>query len=165
MKQFVFVLVGSVCLLAAPPAQAQIGIGPHVGWSDEFDLGIGARAEFGLANVFSIEEGVLSNLFGVASGTYFFWSCPSGVSCSYFEVNPNAALPVPLGETLISYFGSGLHVGRWSVGDGSGTEVGLNILAGLKFPVAERNAFAEGKFGLAGAEHFTLWVGMLLGRR
>jgi tripartite-type tricarboxylate transporter receptor subunit TctC len=74
MKKFVFVLVGSVCLLAAPPAQAQIGIGPHVGWSDEFDLGI---AEAGAHHV--------PGAGGVVAGNHVHnVASPDGLTIGFF---------------------------------------------------------------------------------
>lgn len=168
MKKLMFMMVGFVGLIGPKPVQAQVSFGPQLAWSDAVDLGLGARVEFGLAKLFGIEDGVFADLYGSASGTYFFPDCP-GSSCHLVELNPNAVVPFEIDASVTPFVGAGLHLARakWSVRDasvsGTETDVGLNILGGIKFPVANLSGFAEGKFGLSGADHFTLSAGVLFG--
>lgn len=170
MKKLMFMVAAFMCLIGVQTGQAQVSFGPQLAWSDAVDLGLGARVEFGLADLFGIEDGVFANLYASASGTYFFPECP-GSSCSLVELNPNAVVPFEMDATVTPFVGAGLHLARskWSVPDASisdtDTDVGLNILGGIKFPIGNLGGFAEGNFGISGAEHFTLSAGVLFGDR
>lgn len=172
MRTFVlamFALAGSALL--AQPAQAQVDFGPQIAWGDDTDFGVGGRIDFGIGNAFGVDDGPFANLFGSAAATYFFVDCPSNADCSYFEIDGNLAVPFTLeGNSLRPYAGAGIHVARWSVDfDGVGipgadvddTEVGLNLLGGIFFPISDLDGFVQGKFGLAGAEQFVLSAGIL----
>lgn len=158
--------------LLATPAEAQVSFGPQVAWGDDTDLGVGARAEFGLADAFGITEGPFAELYGMGTATYFFMDCgggfgSDGVDCSYIEFNANGAVPFELEGSATPYAGAGLHLGRVSVSGGgfssSDTEIGLNLLGGVKFPLGGLQGFGEAKLGLGGADQFVLAGGVLFG--
>lgn len=163
----------ALALFAATPAQAQIAFGPQVSWGSDSDLGVGARVEVPIGYMVTADDrSVLAGLKLIASGDYFFLDCdnPFGgaeIDCSYIEINANGAVPLPL-EGFSPYVGGGLNVALVSVDvegcadcGGSDTEVGLNVLGGLNFPLGGMNAFAEGRFELGGGEQFVLSAGIL----
>jgi hypothetical protein len=157
------VLLGCSALLLAVPSvvQAQVSFGPQLSWGSDSDLGVGARAVIGLPQV-------RPGLEAIISGDYFFIDC-GGADCSWIEVNANAAIPVPLSPTLNTYVGAGLNIARVSVdvgppfGSVSNTEIGINVLGGLKFPAGTVTPFAEARFSIGGGEQFVLTGGVLLG--
>lgn len=160
-KTLLTLAVTAVLALSAGQADAQLRFGGQLSFGSESDFGIGARTEFGL-------ESLYENLFGIASLDYFFIDCPSSASCSYIELNANAALPIPLeGSPLNPYVGAGLHLARAavSVGDisNSDSEIGLNLLAGSKFPAEGRRwtPFAELRLGISGGEQLVISGGIL----
>jgi opacity protein-like surface antigen len=159
----------------ASAAQAQ-RFGPQLSWSDDFDFGLGARVEIPFEGLFT-DEGPFSRTFGIGSFDYFFPDCDFTIEetefdCSYWELNANLAVPIAA-SGIDPYAGAGLNVARLSydydsddfpdVEVGSDTEIGLNLLAGLRFPVGGLAAFLEGRFEISGGEQFVLTGGVLLG--
>lgn len=155
--------------LAAQPAAAQAQFGVQGSYSDDFDFGVGARAQFDLGSAID-PEGPLSQLTGVVSFDYYFPDCDPA-DCSFFELNGNALYPLDFGEGFSPYVGGGLHFARVSaevdtgfgVEEASDNEVGLNALGGASFGLGTLEAFAEAKIELAGAEQFVLTFGVLFG--
>jgi hypothetical protein len=155
--------------LTAQPAAAQAQFGVQGNYSDDFDFGIGARAQFDLGSAID-PEGPLADLMGVVSFDYYFPDCDPA-DCSFFEVNGNALYPLDFGEGFTPYVGGGLHLARASaeidtgfgVEDASDTEIGLNALGGALFGLGTLDAFVEAKIELAGAEQFVLTFGVLFG--
>ncbi|HET7276313.1 MAG TPA: hypothetical protein VFI91_14180 [Longimicrobiaceae bacterium] len=156
-KRTLFAALAALAMVVATeaPAAAQAQFGAQVSYAEDFDLGIGARAQFGLAQL-----GV-ENLFGIASVDYFFPDCGAG-DCNYIELNANGAISLPE-VGLPIYAGGGLNVAHASFGDFSNTEVGLNILGGVQFPDAlgALTPFAEARFELSGGEQFLITGGIL----
>ena len=165
----------AAALFVAAPAQAQIAFGPQVSWGSDSDLGVGARVEVPVGGMITGDsESVLAALKFIGSGDYFFVDCgdSENVDCSWIELNANAAVPLPL-EGFSPYVGGGLNFTMVSVEfddevcpagadcDSSNSEVGLNVLGGLSFPLGGMNAFAEGRFELGGGEQFVLSAGIL----
>ena len=177
MKRWATLAVGIGLLIAAQPIQAQFSFGPQLAWGDDTDFGIGGRLDFDLAGPLAIDDGPFQNLFGSATASYYFWDCGSSVpdttDCGFIEFNGNAGVPFTIEDSALEgYLGTGLHVARFSVDHGgavdesplfSDTEIGLNLLAGMKFPLSDLTGFVEGKFGLVGAEQFVLSAGILFG--
>jgi opacity protein-like surface antigen len=163
----VFGAAAAALALTAGSAEAQ-RFGPSISWSDDFDLGIGARMEYDLPNLFT-SEGPFSRTFLIASFDYFFPDCAS-VDCSFWQLNGNFAVPITA-TNLNPYAGAGIGIARASVSfDGIGsasssnTEVGLNLLGGLQFRMGSLNAFSEAWLQLGGGEQFGLTFGLLFGR-
>lgn len=161
MKKWTFLLAGLACLIGAQPAQGQISLGPQLGWSNDWDLGLGARVELGLANTLGIQNGPFANLYGTASGTYFWWRS----FWSLIELNPNVAVPFEIGRSLTPFVGTGLQLTRFRIRSDVETDVGLNILGGVKYPVFGLTSFAEAKVVLGGNRDFTISGGVLFGGR
>jgi len=152
--------------LGASQAQAQ-AIGVQGSWGSDSDLGVGARLEYNLPNLIS-STGPLANTFLIGSFDYFFMDCPEGLDCGWMEGNLNLAVPVGT-SSLRPYAGAGLNVAVVKVSvDGfdaseSATEVGLNVLGGLRFNLGGLSTYGEGRFELGGGEQFVLTFGVLLG--
>ena len=152
----------------AAPAQAQVAFGVHANYAEDFDLGVGARAQSSLGN-FMDADSPLAALTGVVSFDYYFPDC-GGADCSYLELNGNVQYPLDMGENFAPYVGGGLNVARMSFdfgefagGDSSNTEIGLNALGGASFDLGGFDVFAEAKIELGGGEQFVLTFGTLLG--
>lgn len=155
--------------LAAQPAAAQVQVGVQGSYSDDYDFGVGGRLQFDLGSAID-PEGPLSQLEGAVSLDVYFPDCDP-LDCTFFELNGNALYPLSFGQGFSPYVGGGLHFARTSVEvdtglgveDVSDTGIGLNLLGGAKFQVGALAAFGEAKLELAGAEHFSLTFGVLLG--
>jgi hypothetical protein len=152
------VFVGlTVLAVSAGAAQGQ-RFGAQVSWADDTDLGIGARLEYDIGASLA-EEGTLSRTYLIGSFDYF---PDCGQECSYFEFNGNLAVPVS-SATLNPYVGTGLNMGRISVGDASDTQFGLNLLGGLKFAISRLASFAEARLELKDESQLVLTFGVMLG--
>lgn len=180
MTRWVALALGLAMAFVSVPAQAQVTFGPQLVWGDDTDFGVGGRVDFDLAGPLAITDGLFQDLFGSATASYFFWDCDLGgdpgvaPDCGFIELNGNAAVPFTIEDSsVLGYLGGGLHLARFSVdrngapfsefGVRSDTEIGLNILGGIKFPLAGLTGFVEGKFGLIGAEQFVFSAGFLIG--
>ena len=150
-------------IVAASAAAQQYGA--QLNFGTESDLGVGARAEFSLANKLS-KEGPLSQAFVIAAFDYYFMDC-AGLDCTYWEINPSLAVPMKAG-TMNAYVGAGINYASMTLtfpgfGEISDSQTGLNLLGGLKFPLAGQSAFAEARVGLGGGEQIALSFGFLFG--
>ncbi|MFO7895279.1 MAG: outer membrane beta-barrel protein [Longimicrobiales bacterium] len=155
----------------AQPAQAQVQFGAQANYADDFDFGIGARAQFDLGSMFEL-EGAMASLKGVVSGDFYFPDC-GDLDCSYMEINGNALYPIEMEGDLAPYVGGGLNIARFSAdytdpfsgttSSSSDTDVGLNALGGANFDLGSMAAFAEAKIELGGGEQFVLTFGVLFG--
>lgn len=161
------------CLVAAEPAQSQVRLGVQANYADDFDLGVGVRAQRHLAGLLE-EDSPMNVLTGIVSLDYYFPGFCSR-DCHYFELNGNVVHPLDLGEGWAPYVGGGLHLGRFGIEDGpvdgplgrfemSDTKIGLNAVGGAIFDLGGLDAFGEAKLGLGGWEHFVVRFGVLLGR-
>ncbi|HEU4995183.1 MAG TPA: hypothetical protein VFT29_10185 [Gemmatimonadaceae bacterium] len=151
--------------IGAASAEAQ-RFGGQLSWGSDSDVGVGGRAEFNMSNVLSTKE-PFSRAFIIAQFDYYFIDCPSGADCSYWELNPTLAIPIRA-TSLRPYVGAGLNIAHASVdiptlGGGSDTDTGINLLAGLKFNVGTADAFSEARISLGGGEQFALSFGFLFG--
>lgn len=165
------VSVFALSVLAAGTAQAQMKFGGQVLWADDVELGVGARVEIPFANKLS-KTGPLSQTFFIGQFDYFLDPCGdtagSGVDCSYFEINPGLAVPLKTTSDFRPYLGAGLNIARMSVdagtlGSTSDTEMGLNVLGGLKFLLGGMESFTEARISLGGGEQFAIQFGFLFG--
>lgn len=154
----------AVLAFGAANAEAQ-RFGGQVSWSDDMDLGVGARVELPVA---LSSEGILAGTYIIGSFDYFFPDCED---CTYFEFNGNFAAPIGT-SSLRPYVGAGLNVARFSVDidvpgfedSASNTEMGLNLLGGIKFGIGSLSSYAEARMELGGGEQFVLTFGVLFGR-
>lgn len=151
-------LMAGALMLFALPTQSHAQIGAQVSYGSDSDIGVGARFAFGMPTV-------RTGLEAIISADYFFPDCGD---CTWIEFNGNAALNLA-SKSLNPYVGAGLNVARVSVdvgtADASSTEVGLNLLGGLKFPGTSMTPFAEAKLTIGGSEQFVISGGILFGKR
>jgi hypothetical protein len=144
-------------LLVAPSAaSAQLDLGAQVNWAEDTDLGIGGRASLGLP--------ILQSAFElVGSFDYFF---PDNAALDYWEINANVLHAIPLqGSPIGVYVGTGLNVAHASLDtegiNGSDTQIGLNLLGGLRWNGAPVMLFGEVRWELEGGEQFVLTGGAM----
>jgi hypothetical protein len=161
-----FIAVALV-VVGASTAQAQ-RFGAQVSWGDDSDIGVGVRGEWDFANKLTT-TGAFSRAFIIGQFDYYFIDCPSGASCTYLEINPSLAVPFQMtGSTVKPYAGAGLRIGYSSVSAGgnsaSESDLGLNLLGGLKFGLGGMDAFTEARLGLGGdVQQLALSFGFMFG--
>lgn len=157
----VFAAMTAALVIGSAEAEAQ-AFGVQGNWGDDTDFGLGARLELGLPNLLTT-QGPFSNTYLIGSFDWFFPDCNE---CTYWEINANLAVPITA-TSIDPYAGAGLNIAHISVetgvGDVSDTEVGLNLLGGIRFDLGTLGAFTEGRFELGGGEQFVLTFGVLVG--
>lgn len=163
----------AAALFMAAPAQAQVAFGPQVSYGTDSDLGVGARVELPVGGMITQDAGsMMAGLKAIGSFDWFFLDCDDDafggveVDCSYWEANVNGAVPFVIeGQGFSPYLGAGLNIAQVAVEvgdfDESETEIGVNILGGLNFPLGGLAAFAEGRIELGGGEQFVISAGVL----
>lgn len=149
--------------------------GLQANYADDTDFGVGGRVEIPVP---LSDMGVLSRAFAAGSFDWFFPDCETFVGfgnteidCSYWEVNANLAVPFTVAASVTPYAGAGLNVARISLSaeneigdfDGSETDIGANLLGGVRFPLGGLAMYAEARAELGGGEQFVITVGLLLG--
>jgi hypothetical protein len=115
-------------------------------WGDDFDFGVGGRLFFNLGDK---NDG----LGGVASFDYFF---PES-DVTYWEINGNVTYALP--GSLQPYVGAGLNLARIEFLGVSDSDLGLNLLAGVRL---SNRVFAEGRIEIEGGDQLVLTVGFIL---
>ena len=147
---------------------AQVRFGANVAWANDFDLGVGGRIGFGFGEVSNRHP-----IEGVVSFDYFFPG-DEGTSLdpTYWEINANGIYKFAItNSTLVPYVGAGLNYARASAdvpgaGTVSDSEVGLNVLGGLRFGSGQAlRPFVEVRAELGGGEQVVFAFGLLIGRR
>lgn len=152
-------LLAAFLVLAAGDLAAQTKFGGQVSWGDESDFGIGGRLAVDAADI-PLE------IFGTFD--WFFPDEPPGVDLTYWEINGNLAYLFEIRDapSIIPYAGGGLniaHVNReTSTTDVSDTEVGLNLLGGIRFETqASVQPFIEFRLEVEGGDQFVVSAGVL----
>lgn len=137
-------------------------VGAQLNWGDDSDLGLGVRVEVGLPNLFTT-TGPLANTYFIGSFDYFFVDCDE---CTWWELNGNLAFPLAV-TGVDPYVGAGLNVAHRAVDlgpiDASDTDLGINLLGGVRFPIGNLSSFAEARLEIDGGEQFVLTFGVLFG--
>ncbi len=148
----------ALLLLLTPPGalcNERVHVGGQLNLAEDADFGIGGRL------MVSLPPHPRFELLG--SFDVFF----PGEDVDYWEVNGNAVYNFPFPETLIRpYAGGGLNIAHIDAngrgfGHGEDTDLGLNLLGGVKFPLANFTPFAEARVELEGGEQFVLTGGVL----
>ncbi len=141
--------VGAVC-------EEKIHIGGQISFADDADFGVGGRLMVGVPNSPGLEF--------LGSFDLFF---PDG-DVDYWEINANLIYNFPFPERLWPrpYTGGGLNIahidaGGRGFGRGEDTDLGLNLLGGVKLPLNHFTPFAEARVELEGGEQFVLTGGFL----
>jgi len=146
----------SVLFIGAGSVQAQ-RIGAQVDWGNDSDLGLGVRLEQEVGPSLA-SEGSLAHAYLIGSFDLFFPNVGN-----YFEFNGNVAVPVDPASTLNPYVGAGLNMARYSGNSHGNTDLGLNLLGGLRFAVGKLSSYAEARLELGGGDQFLVSFGVLLG--
>ncbi len=153
---FAALVLGAMVTSAAQAQQARdTGPYPHFGLQasigEDVDLGLGVRYENRMLGMFPESP----NLRFALSFDYFF---PDNFD--YWEVNANVFnLFRPNNARVLPYLGGGLNIARRSNG-GRDTDVGLNVLGGIRLPGRYR-PFLEARIELGGGERFVVTGGWL----
>ena len=150
----------------APLASQGISVGAAASYGEDSDFGVGPRISVAL-------PGGDLGLSLVGSFDYFFPSVEevggADVDIEYWELNGNLILDIPLsGGTMAPYAGAGISYanGSGSVAAGgfsvstSESEVGANLLAGLRVGSVGLSPFLEGRYSTA-SEQVVVAVGVM----
>lgn len=162
------VVLGGLALLGSTAAdlraQTRFGVQASFG-SDDVNFGIGGRATFSLRSLIKTP-----GFEGIASFDYFFPDVGGGAGdATYWEINGNLGYTIPrVTGSVAPYVGGGLniaHISRDVPGfpSVSDTEVGLNLLGGIKFKsrTSRLAPFVEARIELGGGEIFVLTGGVV----
>lgn len=164
--------LGLLAVLAAPSSAAAQGArlsyivqgsyGGDIAGTGEGAMGLGGGIGFPLA-----KRDAGGGVRGVAT---FDWYFPKDVTINttaltptYWEFNINGVLDVPSVRGL--YVGSGINYTTYSL-DGTyftnagGTELGINLLSGLKLGRGRGAPFAQARFELGGGKQLVLTGGL-----
>lgn len=143
-------------LLVVDSARAQVHLGPQISIADHADVGLGGRLVAGVEDYSGLEV--------IGSVDIFF---PDG-DFDYWEINGNAVYNFEIvgAPSLRPYAGGGLNVAHTDFddeipgGDGD-TDLGLNLLAGSKFPLEGFTPFVEVRGEISGGEQLVVTGGFL----
>lgn len=143
-------------LLVVDSARAQVHLGPQISIADEADVGLGGRLVAGVEDYSGLEV--------IGSIDIFF---PDG-DFDYWEINGNAVYNFEIvgAPSLRPYAGGGLNVAHFDADDDvpggdSDTDLGLNLLAGSKFPLEGFTPFVEVRGEISGGEQLVVTGGFL----
>ncbi|HXY69439.1 MAG TPA: hypothetical protein VEH62_08320 [Gemmatimonadales bacterium] len=145
------------CLVpAALAAQGPVRVGAELSFAENANAGLGARLDMPLVPFWT------RDLRLDVSFDYFF----PGSSLNYWELNGDLAWGLPLARSRIALvLGGGLNLAHSSDSGvpGSGvTDLGINLLFGLRFPTGRRlTPYLELRPELGGGERFVLTAGVL----
>ncbi len=140
---------------------AQFKIGPGITLTP--DIGLSVKAQ----------QGITDAIDGSAIFTYYFVETVDApgfdVSASVITLELNGQYNLDLSDSFTFYPLAGLSIARASSsvsGPGgdtsfSDTEIGLNLGAGINYPLSSFDLFAEAKIVLGGIDDFVLQAGVL----
>jgi hypothetical protein len=147
-------LAAALVLAAAPamPAQTPLRVGPQVSYGNNTDAGVGLRL-----------EGPFSTLPDWRFAGSFDLFLPDG-SLEYWEFNTNVLRLFPM-SGVSPYVGTGMvlaHSRIEGVPNSDDTNLGLNLLGGMRFPTQSRlTPFFELRLQLSGGDQAVLATGVL----
>lgn len=146
-------------LLVPCGLDAQVRLGGQLNFAEETDFGLGPRVALNL------EE--LGPRFQVV-GTWDIYF-PENDNLDFWELNGNLVYRFDLQDTdqVEPYAGGGLNVARAEVdlpggGESGDTDLGVNFLGGVEFPLASVTPFVEFRITAEGSEQFYLTGGLLV---
>ncbi len=152
-----FLMVG----LAAKPAEAQVQFGANVVWGDDADFGVGARVAFPLGKALK-DKGITA----LATFDYFFPDYGN-----LWEITGNGVYNIKSSGSVSPYVGAGVSFASASVDgcptnlDCSSSEVGLNVLGGIKLKaMGSVVPFVEARFGIRDGSQLAIAAGVYFGK-
>lgn len=170
MRKLLITVSLVIAFLAPTALDAQVSLGGQLSVADDYDLGLGARATFGLPTAAPLEI--------IAMADYFFPDGVTGVDISYWEVNANLVYLFNIPSSIVApYAGGGLNFARYSASvdlsqfgievpgapaiEGSQSDLGFNLLGGAKFNLGSITPFGELRLEVAGGDQFVFSGGAL----
>jgi hypothetical protein len=157
MRRHTSAVLAALCLApAALAAQGAPRLGGQVSVAQDVNAGLGVRLELPLS------PALARDLRVAVAFDYFFPDSP----LNYWELNTDLAWGFHLaGTSLTLYAGAGLNIARSSLSDvpRSGvTDVGVNLLGGVRFSTAARlTPFVELRPELGGGDRLVLTGGIM----
>lgn len=160
-------LVAFALPFTAPKAQAQFVLTPYLGYNieDGFGFLVGIGGEF--VAPFDINNLDLS----IAPSAEYVFTDADGVS--YFQINGDVIAKFAPSGSIAPFAGAGLAIGFFSfdevdvgfgqtVGGGSETEIGINVLGGVTFPgaLAFGDPYVQGRLTLIEGSAISLIGGL-----
>lgn len=160
-KLVVGLMVLGFAAAGARTAEAQFRFGAQVSLASDTDVGIGARANFGLG---AISE--RNPIEGQATFDYFFPDAGD-----YWELTGNALYRFDTPSPSVKpYAGGGLIFAHSSVDvlgvRDSNSDIGLNLVGGLRFNVKGTTTlpFVEARFEIMDGSQFVIAAGVMFGK-
>ncbi|HSG81677.1 MAG TPA: hypothetical protein VLC48_05470 [Gemmatimonadota bacterium] len=160
MKKLALVAALVLPVFAPGPLSGQVNLGAQISWADNADFGFGGR-------IAARSPLVDPAIEFIGTFDFFFPGVPAGADDSaYWEANLNFVYNIPVQhESLRPYAGGGLNIAYGSVTIGSvkasSTDVGANLLGGIKYVKGAIIPFGEIRYELGGGEQFVLTGGFL----
>lgn len=163
MRRFCLAACLAALALAPAAATAQIGIAPQISRGDDSDFGVGARLAFRLPTQVPLE----------LTGAFDFFFPSEDFIDSYWEVNANVNYIVEAVESLfVPYVGGGLNVagvktkdaelpGGGTIEGRSDTEIGANLLGGIRYLGTAATPYVEVRYEINGGEQVVFTLGLI----
>lgn len=156
MRRLLVAVCLAAFLLVPSAAYAQLDLGGQLSWGDDADFAVGGRVVLGIPS----EQVPLE---AIGTFDYFF---PDEDGLNYWELNTNVVYRIPVQVPMLTpYAGAGINIAHASLDtdgvDVSDTEVGINLLGGVKYNAGPVTPFGELRFELDGGEQFVLSLGVL----
>ncbi len=168
-----FLTIGSLVFVVLAPSavNAQVNLGGQLSFADDYDIGLGVRATFGLPTAAPLEI--------ITTADYYFPDGVTGIDISYWEINANLVYLFNIPSSIVApYAGGGLNYAHASVSadlsqfgvdfpgelpaiEGSQSDLGLNLLGGARFNLGSITPFGELRIELNGGEQFVFSAGAL----
>ena len=155
--RFVLSMVGLGLVLSVSSTDAQVRLGGQLSFADDASFGVGPRVVVGFHDLKDIASGLwLMGSFNLFFPDEDLYGEPG--NADYYEINGNIVYEIvlPANPTVIPYVGTGLNLAKRSltfteplppgreIGESiSETDLGLNILGGLNFPMRGVRPFVE----------------------
>ncbi len=155
------IALGLTLIVGAPLAGQIDAVSPQLSFGDA-DLGLGVRFGFDASGWHPDVEIQLGL-------DIFFPDTRPGVDLGYFEINANVVRHFRIADnrTLMPYAGGGFNVARASSSEAgvsfserSKTDLGVNILGGLRLDLDRYDPFFELRFELGGGDQGVITAGL-----
>jgi len=153
MKKLLYVVCMAGLALVPASATAQVGVAPQVSWADDTDVGIGGRLTLRLPTQLPLE----------VTGAFDFFFPDEDVIDTYWEANANVNYLVQTVQSLfVPYVGAGLNVARLETASADDTQIGLNLLGGVRYAGTPATPYGEVRFEVDGGEQVVFTVGLIV---
>lgn len=129
---------------------------------DDLGLGLGGRFEMDLDQYYP-------NLFLASNFNLYFPDEESGVDMTAWQLTVNALYKVGQNNNMTFYTGGGLCYdyvkvevdSSWGSYSADDSEMGIELVGGIKYPIKDFAGFSELKFSIGGFEELIITTGIL----